>query len=300
MREQIFPGDPLDWDDPNGYKAAAEIVAEWDSLPMLTGRDVAAAVKRVGITHAELARGTGMNVQWLSAVLLGKRPMSVDTEFRLRHYFQQLSQQQQPRPIAGGELRTRYSAPADVPLTEDVLQALTADPISDDTLGLLADCLASNGIPQTVLAQWWGLRYKFYQDMRYGRKPVPRERANQLRRLFGVREIELCPMPDEYRALTPFSIPATPEILSLFDDPNFSSSQLRQVLEYLRTTWRFKNKEIAAYLRITEYHLCNMRGGSKNVTIAPALRTLFVVPRLCWWKAVQNERHPHIRPERLA
>ena len=112
---------------------------------------------------------------------LGKRPVSYDTESRIRLYVQQVAEGKTPSPLSIQEIRPTYDSPADVPLTEDVLQALAADPISDDTLALLADCLASNGIPQTVLAQWWGLRYKFYQDLRYGRKSVPRMRANHLR-----------------------------------------------------------------------------------------------------------------------
>jgi integrase len=184
VRAWLFPGDPLDWDDPTHQKAAQRLSAEWDAAPKLTGDMVGRACRMLGITGQELARGIGTHPQWLSVVILGKRPMSDQTELRIRLYVQQVAEGKTPKPFQ--KFPPLYERAADVPLSDEAIAALSHVPLTAADLKVLAECLAQFGVTQIKLAGWWGYRYKFYCKMRFCGKRIPVLGAAKLRAIFGV------------------------------------------------------------------------------------------------------------------
>jgi hypothetical protein len=96
---------------------------------------------------------------------------------------------------------------SDVSLTDEARKALLTFKLTTEELGALVDCLAAQGVSQRQLAEWWGVKFKFYQNMRYGYKRIPTSRAAKLRRLFGVKR-EGAPKKFEPLILDSFTIVA--------------------------------------------------------------------------------------------
>jgi plasmid maintenance system antidote protein VapI len=186
VRAWLWPENSLDWDDPNHEKAAVRIAAEWNTKDRLSHIDIAAAIKQLCITQRELARGTGLSEDWISLIIIGKETMSADTELKIRYYVEDVSEGKIPQRKMKDQLWPQFKKPKDIPLTDSIEAGLAAHPLTPQALTELVNWLASMGITQIKLAEWWRLNYGNVREMRAGRRTISTRSANRLRELFGI------------------------------------------------------------------------------------------------------------------
>jgi plasmid maintenance system antidote protein VapI len=263
------------WDDPNHEKAAASIAAEWNAIERLSHSDVVSAVKQLGITQRELARGTGLSEDWLSLVILGKEVMSASTELKIRYYVEDVSEGKTPMPKMKDQLWPQYRNPKDIPLTEGIVSALAVHPMTSEALTELTIWLASLGITQMKLSEWWCLNYNNVRDMRAGRRKISTRSANRLRELFGLPPVVIDYTPPKIPEFG--AIPAPPEIQSLLERRKIGKQEVQAVIDYLQLNYGFESTKLSRRLGYGKQYVSSVVHGyiSVNHIFAKRLRSLF-------------------------
>jgi integrase/plasmid maintenance system antidote protein VapI len=163
---------------------------------------------------------------------------------------------------------------ADVTLSPGAREALQHVPLTASDLAVLAECLKSQGVTQTRLAEWWGYKLKFYQNMRYGRKAVPHKAANRLREMFGLSAMLLptvTPKIDEH------SVPASQVILAILNREKWIAADVRTVLDYVCNELGLTQTYVAQAIGTTCEALSDMKSGGRRATdeMVARLRGLF-------------------------
>jgi len=276
VRGWLYPSDKANFIEAY-QQQAKEILKLWEGRERLMAADVFQALRNLKMTQAELARYLGLCAGWINTVVCGREPISSDTDLKLRAFIQSLAEGKHPQPVDKKALRPQFLHASDVPLPDEVRAALMHDPLLHEHFRVFADHLIELGITRRTLAEWWGYKWKFINELAWGRyKHTPRRGANRLREIFGLPQIEAVDWTPQ-KMPKPGEIPAPPEIEALFDGREFGIIELRAVLKYLRQTFRFETYEISRWLGYGTCYLGNdvLKGRAKTITFTPRLRALF-------------------------
>jgi integrase len=267
VRAWLFPTAQLNTFEAYRQKAA-DVTTAWENLERLTSVDVERAIKLLGISQTELARGIGLCLVWVNRVVRGHQPISEDTEKRLRWFMEQVAKGEPPKPLAKWKLRPHFRSPASIPITDEVRGALSHHPLTAADLKILLDCLRSFGVTQMQLAKWWGYKLAFLKEMRYCSRPIPLRGAHRLRLLFGVAHQNR----DPFLAKRDLWKCRRQEIFDLLEQEEFGPAELRTVRAFLRDSFGINEARLAKSLGTNTKTLCDMAHGRKRFSFRIALR----------------------------
>ena len=123
VRAWLFPTAKLNTFEAYRQKAA-DVSAAWENLERLTSVDVERAIKLLGISQTELARGIGTVFGMGESPSQRPQADQHDTDVRLRWFVEQVAKGEQPKPLAKSKLQPRFRTPASIPLTDEAREAL--------------------------------------------------------------------------------------------------------------------------------------------------------------------------------
>jgi integrase len=277
--------------DARRKQLAEEINIAWENVDELTGADVESAIKKLGISQTELAKGVGYSLDWVNTLIrgrphrTGRTQIGIDADLRFRVFFSQLAEGTEPAPLATDQLRPSFDGPQGFPLSDEAVAALNHHPFTAVELRVLVDCLKESDVIQSTLARWWGCKFKFLRQMLCRRKQIPFAAANRLRELFGLPKVEV-----EHRTIVAVRekivyqlqkrqvllgrLPLTPEVKAALGVKSFGVDHLKVVLNYLHEL-RFDWTAVESCLGLPRRYLSAAAAGRRKNLCQGLLRRLF-------------------------